>query len=228
MRVLLICAFCFFQFILNAQDTIYKRNGELIPAKVLEINTKEITYKRADLLDGPLFIINKNEIKKIKYVTGTIDSFKVVIAEPKKQTVINNTAFSITYNNQIQNSNRRGVYLYQGHHISDRRVLFLAQEKNQVWKDKEIELNISSSKRNKALQYVLGFGGAAIGVIGLYGSAIATSFSSNSGDNATIALVALASVGLVVSSQIISFSYKLKRIKHSDKVVESYNLYSKN
>lgn len=228
MRVLLIFIFCFTQLLSKAQDTIYKRSGEIIPAKVLEINPKEISYKRADLLDGPLFVINKNEIKKIKYVTGSIDSFKVVIEEPKRPAIINNSAFIISDNNQIRNSNRRGVYLYQGHHISDRNVLFLAKEKNQFWKNKEIELNIASSKRNKALQYVIGFGGAAIGGIGLYGSAIATSFSSNANDNATIAIVALASVGLVISSQIISFSYKLKRIKNSDKVAELYNQYSKN
>lgn len=228
MKTVLFYVLCFAYFFINAQDTIYKRNGELIVAKVLEINTKEISYKRTDLLDGPLFIINKNEIKKIKYVTGTIDSFKVVIEEAKKPTVMYNPAVIISENNQIQNSNRRGVYLYREHHISDRRVLFLAHEKNQVWKDKEIELNITSSKRNKTLQYVIGFGGAAVGIVGLYSAAIATSFSSNSSDNATIAIAALASVGLVVSSQIVSFSYKLKRIKHSDKVVELYNQYSKN
>lgn len=228
MRVLLIFIFCFTHLLSKAQDTIYKRSGEIISAKVLEINPKEISYKRTDLLDGPLFVINKNEIKKIKYVTGTIDSFKVVIEEPKRPVMINNSSFIIADNNQIRISNRRGVYLYQGHHISDRNVLFLAKEKNQIWKNKDIELNIASSKRSKALQYSIGFGGAALGIVGLYGSAIATSFSSNASDNATIAIVALASVGLVVSSQIVSFSYKLKRIKNSDKVAELYNQYSKN
>ena len=46
------------QISLNAQDTIYKRNGEIISTKVIEINLKEVTYKRSDLLDGPLFISN--------------------------------------------------------------------------------------------------------------------------------------------------------------------------
>ncbi len=64
---------------LHAQDTIYKRSGDVIPAKVLEINTKEVSYKRADLSEGPLFVVNKNDIKKIKYATGTIDSFAVVV-----------------------------------------------------------------------------------------------------------------------------------------------------
>lgn len=227
MRVLLILILCLVHCFLNAQDTIYKRSGEIISAKVLEINTKEVSYKRADLLDGPLFVINKNEIKKIKYVTGTIDSFKVVIPEPKRQALIYNPAI-VSENNQILHSTRRGVYFYKGHHISDRRVLFLAQEKNQLWKNNDINLNIISSKRNKALQYAIGFGGAAVGVVGLYSVAIVTSFNSGTNSGAVITAAALVGVGLVVSSQIISFTYKLKRIKNSDKVLELYNLYSKN
>lgn len=228
MRILLIFIFCFVEFFLNAQDTIYKRNGELISAKVLEINTKEISYKRFDLLDGPLFIINKNEVKKIKYVTGTIDSFLVVNEIKKTPTIINNSVFIHTDNNQIRNSHRRGVYLYQGHSISDKRVLFLAQEKNQFWRNQEINLNITSSKRNKTLQYTIGFGGAFIGGIGVYGSLIAASSSSGANDNFIIAIVGITSLGILVSSQVVSFTYKLKRIKNSDKVVEIYNQYSKN
>lgn len=227
MRVLLFLILCFVHCFLSAQDTIYKRSGEIISAKVLEINTKEVSYKRADLLDGPLFVIDKNEIKKIKYVTGTVDSFKVVIAEPKRQVLMYNPAI-ISENNQIRHSTRRGVYLYNGHHISDRRVLFLALEKNRLWKNNDINLNIISAKRNKALQYAIGFGGAAVGVVGLYSVAIITSFNSGSNSDAVITAAALVGVGIVVSSQIISFTYKLKRIKNSDKVVEMYNLYSKN
>jgi hypothetical protein len=227
MRLVLFFVFCFIQFLLNAQDTIYKRTGEIISAKVLEINIGEISYKRSDLLDGPLFIINKNEIKKIKYVTGTIDSFLVVKEIGKRQILITNPIVSEN-NNLIRTSIRRGVYLYQGGRISDKKVLFLANEKNKYWKNKEIELNISSSKRKKTLQYVIGNAGLGIGVIGVYGSLIAIASSSGSNDAFSSAIVALASAGIVVSSQIVSFSYKLKRIKNSDKVAELYNIYSKN
>ena len=48
--------FLVIQFCLSAQDSIYKGRGLVIPAKILEVNIKEISYKRADLLDGPLFI----------------------------------------------------------------------------------------------------------------------------------------------------------------------------
>ena len=60
MRVVFIFILCAVQLYLNAQDSIYKRTGLVIPAKISEVNIKEISYKRLDLLDGPLFIINKN------------------------------------------------------------------------------------------------------------------------------------------------------------------------
>lgn len=226
MRVLLIFIFCFVQFFLNAQDTIYKRNGEIISAKVLEINTKEISYKRADLLQGPLFIINKNEIKKIKYVTGTIDSFKVVIVEPIIIKPKND--FNTQYNNQqIAYGPRKGVYRYQNHNISDKKLFMIAQEKNLIWKDPNITYLIASSKQFKSLQYLTGNMGVVIGGIGLFGCLIAVENNSSQNDNVITAVVALASVAVIVSSQVASVSFKLKRIKRADQVVELYNQYYK-
>lgn len=227
MRVLLIFTFCFGQFFLNAQDTIYKRNGELISAKVLEINTKEISYKRSDLLDGPLFVINKNEVKKIKYVTGTVDSFKIVIAEPK--IIISNNVLSNQFNNQlISYGPRKGVYRYQNRNISDNRLFIIVQEKNMVWNDPNISYLIRSSKQNKSFQYLTGNLGFVIGGIGLFGCLLATESNSSSYDNVITAMVALASATVIVTAQVVSVSFKLKRIKHANQVVELNNLYSKN
>ena len=229
MKNLLICMICFLQIKSYAQDTIYKRSGDIIPAKVFEINIKEISYKRADLLDGPLFIINKNDIVKIKYAIGTTESFNIVNETPKRRPVVFVNPANIPQdNNQIRSSLRRGIYQYQGHRISDRNVLFMAQEKNQIWKNQEIELNISASKRNKALQYTIGYAGAAVGGIGLYAAVIGGSSSSNSNDAALAAFAGIISAGIVVSSQIVSFTYKLKRVKNADKVAELYNQLSKN
>ena len=216
------------QFSVNAQDTIYKRAGDVIPAKILEIGIKDVSYKRMDLVDGPLFIINKNEIRKIKYAIGTIDSFNVVNEEPKRPSVVFvNPTYLIQNNSEIQHAIRRGTYRYQGRQFSDKNVFFMANEKNQVWKNTEIDFNIRESKKNKGLQYAIGYGGAVVGGLGLYGSVIAASYSSNGNDGAAAAFVGILSAGVAVSSQIVSFKYKLKRVKHADKVVELYNQLSK-
>lgn len=53
-----------------AQDKIYKTNGDLMEAKVIEVNPRTITYKRADNPDGPTYIINRSEVSRIVYENG--------------------------------------------------------------------------------------------------------------------------------------------------------------
>ncbi|MGQ0829286.1 MAG: hypothetical protein ACT4ON_12940 [Bacteroidota bacterium] len=60
---------------LQAQDTIVKQNKEIVLAKVIEISTSEVKFKRFDLPDGPLFTLVKSEISKIKYSNGTVEEF---------------------------------------------------------------------------------------------------------------------------------------------------------
>ncbi|MES2761760.1 MAG: hypothetical protein V4677_06120 [Bacteroidota bacterium] len=222
----LIILFFLTQLLTRAQDTIYKRNGEVIPAKVMEITPKEITYKRFDMQDGPLFINDKNEIKKIKYNTGSIDSFAVVISRPPQKAYIHsskNYSRDIP-NDQITKSYKRGLYHYQGHRLSDRNVLFLATEKNAVWKNKDLDLAITDSHRNRALQYTIGYGGVILGGGSLIASAV---FEEAFETNTASIIVGTLGVGIFVSSQVISFRYKLHRIKHADKVAEIFNQLSK-
>ena len=208
MKIIFIFILCTIQLCLNAQDTIYKRTGDVIPAKILEINIKEISYKRSDLLDGPLFIINKNEIQKIKYANGAVDSFKVIKEITKTPPVVYvNPRYVVQDDNQIHPSIRRGTYRFQGRQLSDRNLLFMALDKNLIWKNQEIDLNVKDAKRNKVLQYTIGYAGAAIGGIGLYASAIASDVGSNSNDVAIAAFAGILSAGVAVSSQVISFTY---------------------
>ncbi|MBC7695769.1 MAG: hypothetical protein H7141_10015 [Burkholderiales bacterium] len=224
MEKLLCFLFCLIAFLISAQDTIYKRNGEIISVKVLEVNVNEVSYKRMDLMDSPLMIVSKNEIRKIKYATGSIDSF-IVSKNPVKilQPVYQVPAYVLSNPNLIRNSLRKGIYIYQGLRISDRNLISLAIEKNMIWNSKEINDHIIKYKTNKSVQYIVGYTGAAIGIIGLYGSLIAVSNNSSSNDVLYSLGAASAATGILISSQIVSFSYKLKRVKHSDKIMELYN-----
>lgn len=70
--MLLLLATCYAGY---AQDTITKRNGEEIQAKVLEITINAIKYKRFDNLEGPVIHIAKNEVFLITYENGTKETF---------------------------------------------------------------------------------------------------------------------------------------------------------
>ncbi|RPD98178.1 hypothetical protein EGM88_06710 [Aureibaculum marinum] len=58
-----------------SQDIITKINGEKIKAKVELIEKDEIKYKRYNHLDGPSYIMEKNNINKIVFENGIIKSF---------------------------------------------------------------------------------------------------------------------------------------------------------
>jgi len=62
--------FCF------SQDVITKKSGEDINAKVLEVTSTEIKYKKFDNQTGPTISILKSDVFMIKYENGTKDVFK--------------------------------------------------------------------------------------------------------------------------------------------------------
>lgn len=229
MKTLLCFSLLIIYSIVYAQDTIYKRTGEKIAAKIIEINIKDISYKRSDLIDGPLFVSNKNDIQKIKYANGITDTFEIVRVSEKQMPVYQYPVFLVPANsNEIKTSVRRGVYLYQSQTISERNVMYLVANKNLTWQNKTIEYHLSEYKKNKTLQYAIGFGGAAFCAATLMGCLVSTEVNTTASDNVINASIALADVSLFIASQVISTSFKFKAIKHSDKLVELHNQYSKN
>lgn len=60
----------------NAQDLIIKNAGDEIKAKVLEITSTEIKYKRYDNPDGPIIALAKSDVLLIRYENGTKEIFQ--------------------------------------------------------------------------------------------------------------------------------------------------------
>ena len=79
LRALLMLCFISFAFPSIAQDTIYTRTNQQIIAKVLEIGTKEVRYKRWDLPSGPDYVLPKNDILKIVLSNGEVEEFEIVV-----------------------------------------------------------------------------------------------------------------------------------------------------
>lgn len=65
-----------------AQDVIVKTDNSTILSKVLEITNTEVKYKKWDNQDGPLYAINRSEIKSINYENGEVETFSNNVSQP--------------------------------------------------------------------------------------------------------------------------------------------------
>lgn len=56
---------------LKAQDKIYRKNGEILQVKVLEVSTSEIKYRIfGSAENSPIYVLERDRIKKIVYEDG--------------------------------------------------------------------------------------------------------------------------------------------------------------
>ena len=58
-------------WILNAQDKIYRNNGQIIAAKVVETGASEIKYKEYNSKTDLIYVLETDKIKKIVFENGT-------------------------------------------------------------------------------------------------------------------------------------------------------------
>jgi hypothetical protein len=82
--VCLLTAFLFISSLIYAQDKIYRKNGKIVEAKVIEIGSDEIKYKEFSNPDGPVYILEADRISKIVFENGKVEKFTVNIKDPEK------------------------------------------------------------------------------------------------------------------------------------------------
>lgn len=75
----MLCFIFLFGLSSKAQDILYTISGNKLQTKVEEINITEIKYKDFSNIDGPTYVIAKEEIVLIQYSNGLID---VINANP--------------------------------------------------------------------------------------------------------------------------------------------------
>lgn len=221
MKTRFLILFVFFVTAAFAQDTLYKRNStEIIVAKVIEISTIEIKYKRFDLLDGPTFVIDKNQIEKIKYMVGSVEYFNVTIPKP----IINNNQFGNTNSEVIEQYGNRGIYLYKGKKTGVKSVFDIIEYRNITWKNREISTLIYESKKQKRNQYISGFSSIGVGFLTVAGIFTVSSRSYNYQNSISnsLGVFALGALG-VIATQVISYNCKLSHLKFASKAVDVYN-----
>jgi len=77
-RVLFCIAALLMTLQIAAQDLIFKKNGEIVKAKILEASDESLLYKLINPVDSLTRVLNTHAIDSIIYQNGTRTSFKKV------------------------------------------------------------------------------------------------------------------------------------------------------
>ena len=81
----------------NSQDKIYRNNGKIIEAKVIEIGSSEIKYKEFNNQDGPVYVLETDRIKKIVYQNGKVETFEDNLKDPERYAGQRNKAIKLNF-----------------------------------------------------------------------------------------------------------------------------------
>lgn len=204
---------------LFAQDTIITVNNNRILAKIMEVGTEQIKYKKAEFIDGPTYIQNKSEIKSIHYSNGTKEDFAVQVPKPAPLAPLDGNADY--YGGPVTPKNKIEIYgskfNYKNHRMSERQLHHMLEDT----KDKELIRLVQQSKDAHKLKFV-GFGAIPLGLASL----IVFSNSYNPNNN-KFSQDKLATSGLLlcgaVACPIVSGIFSGKRKHYNHLAVKLYN-----
>jgi hypothetical protein len=136
----------------SAQDKIIKVSGDTIYGKVLEIDENNVSYKKANVPNGPTFTDKKSDIKLIIYQNGKTDVFSKspVQSQPGNEAAAStNTAGTQNQKHKIQMTNDH--YFVDGDMASQRQVnKMLAASKNPA-----ITLPLKAARTTKTIQTII-------------------------------------------------------------------------
>ncbi len=159
-----------FSHCLLAQDTIIKKSGIVIIAKIVELTPTEIKYKRYNLSDNIIITINKSEIKRLVYSNGLKE-----VPSVEKQAHKTRTPRPLPPKPPQMVFDKNKLYLYNAHFIYEGMPIrndefyFVLMNTN----DKEIMTLADKSMKAKRRQYLC-FGAipSAIVAVGFLGVSI--------------------------------------------------------
>ena len=218
-----------------SQDSIRFMTNNIIAAKISEVSITTITYHRFDNLDGPHYIVNKQDIRYIKFANGTVDSMRVEVAKPT-------TEANLVYKNERANPSetytgapkiiiKRNRLVYNNRGLGETKLLMLID--NFPNKEGKIKLmtEYNAMKKYKTKQYTAGFVGLGLALLspfigGLVAAENANTHPGSAYDKNRVSIVmggfgtgiALGVIGSTMSS-----IFKAKRVKKRTEIAEMYN-----
>lgn len=74
----------FIVYTIQAQDKIFRKNGQVVKAKIIEVGTSEIKYKLPNNAESPIYVLEKERIIKIQYENGTVEKMTADLKDPEQ------------------------------------------------------------------------------------------------------------------------------------------------
>lgn len=230
-----------------SQDSIFFKNKSIMAAKIAEINSNEIKYRRLDNIDGPLFVSAKSEIQSIKFANGQIESFAETIQNTNSNTTSNSSAedfrsYNGTPNPVVQSQNSANVsnstppkieirynnrLVYNNHGLSEGKFYTLIDNFPNKEGKAKLQNEWNSLKKYRTGQMASGFTGLGLGLATpIFGIGYAINNSYSSSDQQTLQTIG-ASIGggiiFGVTGAIISTVFKSKRNNKKVEIARMYN-----
>ena len=83
-KFLILLTIAFITSSAHSQDRIYRNNGKVVEAKIIEVSSSEIKYKEYKNPDGPIYVLETDLIKKIVFENGTEQKFQDNLRDPER------------------------------------------------------------------------------------------------------------------------------------------------
>lgn len=166
--------FCFLILLLvliinnsQAQDTIFLKNNQRIPANIIEVSSTEVKYKRFEISEGPVYIERKSMIIKIKYKNGFTDVFPEENETTTKADVEYRQSNEEYKSKEYKSNPRypdlyewgRGKYMYGDKVIGEGKMHQVLLSLNDV----KITEQVMNARQSKAMKYI-GFAAIPLGI----------------------------------------------------------------
>lgn len=83
--------------IIFAQDKIYRNNGKVVLAKVIEVSASEVKYKEFNNQEGPVYVLESDRITKIVFENGKVEKFSDNFRDPERYAGQSNKAIKVNF-----------------------------------------------------------------------------------------------------------------------------------
>ncbi len=221
---LIISILCFLNISMSvvAQDTIFYKKAGNIVVFVKEVSQTEVQYKKVEMPDGPMYIIDKNDIAKIVYKNGFTEEIKAPVVE----TTIGNSnqPFTVTYSSAVDLNYEKITYkdakrryssvvgLIDRHPDPSRRDKLLGD----VRKLRSLKRHQDGTRTGAII-----FGGIAIGGTALYTLISAASYGTYVDPIYAAPPILFGSLAVILGGTSIAININLKKKRHE--FVNYYN-----